>query len=148
MANHINKYDRLYNNMKENLTVKDGDCSIGKYMLNKAARKKSEENLPVAMRSDVTRGERTLAIVRNYVEDKLAIKAPPQKDTIIRSFPLRTSGAAFLAATVVCTFLLSFCLIGSKVLSPNSNLEVLKNKETVVEEMVDTADNTAALIEE
>ena len=37
MARNTSNYDRLYNSMKENFTVANSDCSLGEYMLMKAA---------------------------------------------------------------------------------------------------------------
>ncbi len=139
-----NNYDKLYNSMKENLTVESGDCSLGEYMLMKAARKKSEASLPVAVRPSATRSEKTVALVCNYVEDKLTIKSHPEKDTVINAFPLRTSMAALLAAFVVCSFLISLALIGSKVTTPASGLDVIEAAETETEENTDITTTATA----
>ena len=124
--NTMNNYDRLYNSMKESFTVENGDCSLGEYMLMKAAQKKSEAALPVALRPSATRSERTVAMICSYVEEKLTVKETPEKDTIIRSFPLRTSASALLSAVVACTFMLSFAFIGAKLLAPESNIETVE----------------------
>lgn len=147
MARNTSNYDRLYNSMKENFTVANSDCSLGEYMLMKAAQKKNEANLPVAMRPSASRSERTVALIYNYVEDKLTIKEPPEKDTIIRSFPLRTSASALLSAVVACAFLISFGIIGATALTPSSNLEYLDASEVEVEENVEVTDTTAFAIE-
>ncbi len=131
-------YDRLYNSMKESLTVERSDCSLGEYMLMKAADKKRDAALPVAIRPSATRSERTVALICNYVEDKLTVKAEPEKDTVIRSFPLRTSASALLAAAVVCTFLISFALISSKASAKKSSLETIDAESEIVETAADT----------
>ncbi len=141
MAQSTNNYDKLYNSMKENLTVTNGDCSLGEYMLMKAAAKKAEDTLPVPVRPSVNRAEKAAeaaALVYTYVEDKLSVKHTPEKDTVIRAFPLRTSGAAILAAMVICTLLISLALIGSKV-TTSSRLDTLDAADVEVEEVVDTA---------
>ena len=143
MATHTSNYDKLYNSMKENFSVGNNDCSLGEYMLMKAAKKKSEAALPVAMRASASRSERTMALICTYVEDKLTIKEQPAKDTIIRSFPLRTSASALLSAIVVCAFFISFGIIGAQVLTPSSNLEYLDASEVEVEETVEVSDTTA-----
>ncbi len=146
MAHKTTNYEKLYSNMKESLTVESGDCSLGEYMLMKAADKKREAALPVAIRPSATRSERTVALICNYVEDKLTVKSEPEGDTVIRSFPLRTSASALLAAFVVCTFLISFALIGSKVMTPASRLDTINITETEVTETAETA-NTATVSE-
>ena len=147
MAKTTNNYDKLYNSMKENLTVANSDCTLGEYMLMKAAQKKAESTLPVALRPSATRSERTAALVYTYIEDKLTIKTPPQKDAAIRAFPLRTSASAFLSAVVVCTFMLSFGLIGSKLLAPKANSNINTLNASVVEELPETTDVTASIAE-
>ena len=142
-----NNYDKLYNSMKENLTVANSDCTLGEYMLMKAAQKKAESTLPVALRPSATRSERTAALVYTYIEDKLTIKTPPQKDAAIRAFPLRTSAAAFLSAVVVCTFMLSFGLIGSKLLEPKASSNITTLGASVVEELPEATDTTASIAE-
>ena len=119
MANKINTYDRLYNNMKTRFTVTNGggEYTLGDYMRMRADFKKTEAALPVALRTSATKSERAVAMVVSYVNDKLTIKEPPAKDKTIRAFPFRTSASAFLSAAVACAFLLSFGLLGAKVLT-------------------------------
>lgn len=117
-----NKYDALYENMKNRFTVvNDGsEYTLGDFMLMKAAKKQSEapaSKLPVAAKS---RGERAVAQIVSFVSDKLTIKNPPAKDKTIRAFPFRTSMSAFLSAAVTCSFLLCFCVIGAKILNLSS----------------------------
>ena len=147
MTRNTNNYDRLYNSMKENFTVANSDCSLGEYMLMKAAQKKSEASLPVAMRPSASRSERTMALICTYVEDKLTIKEQPEKDTIIRSFPLRTSASALLSAVVACAFLISFGIIGATALTPSSNLEYLDASQVETEENVEVSEMTAFVVE-
>ncbi|MBO5315500.1 MAG: hypothetical protein J6B48_03620 [Clostridia bacterium] len=145
MAHTTNNYDKLYMSMKENLTVANSDCTLGEYMLMKAAKKKEEAALPVALRPSATRGERTAALVCTYIEDKLTVKAEPEKDTVIRSFPLRTAAAAFLCAVVASTFILSIGLLGTKIAPKKiSNIQTLNASET---EVVETEDATANIAE-
>ncbi|MBQ2876829.1 MAG: hypothetical protein IJE25_07450 [Clostridia bacterium] len=114
-----NCYDRLYENMKNRLTVveSDSEYTLGEYMLKKAEHKKTQAMLPVSERSFATKGERALAIVSSFVNDKLTIKKPPVKDKTIKAFPFRASASAFLSALVACSFMLCFGLIGAKMLS-------------------------------
>ena len=114
-----NCYDRLYENMKNRLTVveSDSEYTLGEYMLKKAEHKKSQALLPVTERSFATRGERAVAIISSYVSDKLTIKAPPAKDKTIKAFPMRASASAFLSAIVACSFILCFGIIGAKMIS-------------------------------
>ena len=147
MARTTNSYDRLYNSMKENFTVANSDCSLGEYMLMKAAQKKSEAALPVAIRPSASRSERTVALICTYVEDKLTIKQQPEKDAIISTFPLRTSASALLSAVVACAFLISFGIIGATAITPTSNIEYVDAGDIEVEQTVDTAETTAFVIE-
>lgn len=118
MKNTTSSYDILYNNMVNRFTVLDQniECTLGDYMRSKANIKKAESNLPVAMRSTATKSERAMATIVSFVNDKLTIKEEPAKDKTIRTFPLRASASAFLSAAVACAFVLSFCLIGARVL--------------------------------
>ena len=140
--NTMNNYDRLYTSMKESFTIENSDCSLGEYMLMKAAQKKSEAALPVALRPSATRSERTVAMICSYVEEKLTVKETPEKDTIIRAFPIRTSAAALLSAVVACTFMLSFAFIGTRLLSPESRIETVDVTETE-QEAVGTQETAA-----
>ncbi len=114
-----NCYDRLYENMKNRLTVveSDSEYTLGEYMLKKAEHKKTQAMLPVSERSFATKGERAIAIISSYVSDKLTIKKPPVKDKTIKAFPFRASASAFLSALVACSFMLCFGLIGAKMLT-------------------------------
>ena len=114
-----NTYEKLYDNMKQRFTVINGsdECTLGEYMLLKADQKKEDANLPVIQRSTATSGERAVAMLVSYVNDKLTIKAPPVKDKTLRAFPFRTSASAFLSAAVACCFLLTFGIIGANVLA-------------------------------
>ena len=114
-----NCYDRLYENMKNRLTLVEGDSeyTLGEYMLKKAEYKKTQALLPVSERSFSTKGERALAIISSYVNDKLTIKKPPVKDKTIKAFPFRASASAILSAIVACSFMLCFGIFGAKFIS-------------------------------
>ena len=114
-----NRYNVLYENMRNRLTVVENgsEYSVGDYMRMKAAKKNAEtaaSKLPV---STMSKGERAVAQIVSFVNDKLTIKNPPAKDKTIRSFPFRTSMSAFLSAVVTCSFVLCFCVIGAKILN-------------------------------
>ena len=129
-----NAYESLYNNMKNGLTVvsKDGEYTLGDYMLMKAGKLKESSTLPVSM-SDAKESHAISAFF-TYVNDKLTVKAPPAKDRTIRRFPLRTSLSAVLSALVACTLVLSY---GATVMrandAPTATIEVT-DTETEVEE--------------
>jgi len=139
-----NCYDRLYENMKNRLTVVEGDSeyTLGDYMLKKAEHKKTQALLPVSERSFATKGERALAMISSYVNDKLTIKKPPVKDKTIKAFPFRASASAILSAIVACSFMLCFGLIGAKLLgAANSNSDEAGNS-IVAEISVEDIDAT------
>ena len=145
MAHAINNYDKLYSNMKENLTVANSEYTLGEYMLMKAAAKKSEAAMPVAVHQSATHSEKTVAVICKYVEDKLTVKKAPKSDSVIHSFPIRTAAAAFLSAIVVCSFIISFGIIGTKLMKPKaSNIQTLDVVET---EVVDSTETTASISE-
>ncbi len=114
-----NKYDSLYENMKNRFTVvnENSEYTLGEYMLMKATQKKTEASLPVAQRSNAGKGERAVAMLVSFVNDKLTIKQPPVKDKTIRAFPFRASASALLSAIVACSFILCFGVIGAKLLN-------------------------------
>ena len=126
-------YDNLYENMKNRLTVvnEDSEYTIGSYMLMKANRKKEEALLPVAERSTATKTERAVANVVSYINDKLTIKEPPVKDKTIRAFPFRASASAFLSAVVACAFMLSFIVVGARLLNTNTELAEVSLSEDI-----------------
>ena len=126
-------YDNLYENMKNRLTVvnEDSEYTIGSYMLMKANRKKEEALLPVAERSTATKTERAVANVVSYINDKLTIKEPPIKDKTIRAFPFRASASAFLSAVVACAFMLSFIVVGARLLNTNTELAEVSLSEDI-----------------
>ncbi len=116
-----NNYDKLYDNLKNRFTVvNDGEeFTLGDYMLVKANKKakepvKEHSNLPVAVPG---KGQRAVAQIVSFVNDKLTIKKPPVKDKTIRAFPFRASFSAFLSAAVACSFVICFCFVGAKILS-------------------------------
>lgn len=123
MTTSTNAYETLYQNMKNRFTVvNDGsEYTLGDYMLMKANKKDFTSRLPVATKNDVARGEGAVALFVSYINDKLTIKKPPVKDKTIRAFPFRTSASAFLSAAVACAFILSFCVVGAKMLDFANN---------------------------
>ena len=129
-----NAYESLYNTMKNGLTVisKDGEYTLGDYMLMKAGKQKEASSLPVSA-SDA-RENHAISAFFTYVNDKLTVKAPPAKDRTIRRFPLRTSLSAVLSALVACTLVLSY---GATVMraneAPTATIE-LNEAEVEVEE--------------
>ena len=120
MTQTTNTYDKLYENMKQRFTIAsdNNEYTIGEYMLMKADVKKTEsKNLPVAVKTAVTKSETAVTSIVSFVDDKLTIKQAPVKDKTIKAFPFRASASAFLTASVACAFVLSFALIGARSLS-------------------------------
>ena len=140
MATYNNNYDKLYENMKNRLTVvnEDSEYTLGEYMSMKADLKKTEAMLPVAERSSAGKGERAVAMLISYVNDKLTVKEPPVKDKTIRAFPFRASASAFLSAVVACTFMLSFAVIGAKIIAPSIPVAEASVAEAEDADMEDT----------
>ena len=142
MTSYTNSYDKLYESMKDKFTVvnENTEYTLGDYMLMKAGKKKEDSLLPVLQRSNVGKGERAVAMVVSYVSDKLTIKQPPVKDKTIKAFPFRASASAFLSAVVACTFMLSFVLVGARLMSGSESVEttgiVDELPETDVNEVV------------
>lgn len=140
-----NNYEKLYENMKNRLTVVDdnSEYTLGEYMCMKADNRKYESTLPVAQRSTAGRGERAVAMLVSYVNDKLTIKEAPVKDKTIRAFPLRASMSALLSAAVACTFIFTIGIIGARSLgadnSANSDIIVVENTENVEAETTASA---------
>ena len=131
-----NAYDKLYENMKKRFTVADdaGEYTLGEYMLKKASEKGAvsashaeKSNLPVARSNNE---QRAITAIFSYVNDKLLIKKPPEKDKTIKAFPFRTSFAAFLSAAVTCSMIFSFGFLAVKGLtSANGNDTVVEVEE-------------------
>ena len=117
-----NCYDKLYDKMKNRLTVVDNssEYTLGEYMQKKASIKKSEMQLQAVQPNSTGSGERAVAMLVSYVSDKLTVKETPAKDTTIKSFPFRASASALLSAVVACSFILSFCLVGARILATSS----------------------------
>ena len=107
MATSNNAYEQLYTNLKNRFTVVNGneECTLGEYMLNKNCKEESSA-LPVV----TAKFHHPSAVVNfvNYINDKLMVKEAPQKDKVMRAFPLRTVAAAFLSAILICTFVISY----------------------------------------
>ena len=120
---YTNSYERLYENMKQRLTVIDNNAeyTLGEFMSMKAEIKKADALLPVAERSTATRSEKAVAMLISYVNDKLTVKEPPVKDKTIRAFPFRASASALLSALVACSFVFSFGIIGAKLLASSTS---------------------------
>ena len=102
-----NAYETLYNNMKNGFTVvgKNGEYTLGDYMLMRANEKKEGNVLPS---QTSTQNSGAITAIFSYVNDKLTVKAPPAKDKTLRSFPFRTTISAVLSALVACTLVLSY----------------------------------------
>ena len=112
----MNAYEKLYKNTKSQFTIVNDnkEYTLGELMLLKAGKKKENSNLPVSS------GTRAVSAFFTYVNDKLTVRNPPEKDRTIKKFPLRTSAAAFLSALLMCTLVLSFGFFSSKnILSPS-----------------------------
>lgn len=107
-----NVYEKLYNSTKSKFSIADGnrEYTLGEYMLMKAEKKNGISKLPVAHAGK----QKAVAAFFSYVNEKLMVKTPPEKDRIIRKFPFRTSAAALLSAMLVCTLVLSFGLFSGK----------------------------------
>lgn len=130
--NTTSVYEDLYINMKNRFTVvsENTEYTLGDYMLMKAGQKK-ESNLP-AMRSNASANKPISAFFR-YINDKLALKAPPSKDKTIRRFPFRTSAAAVLSAVIACTLAISYgaaTLRGSNVAPSTAEVTETVEEET------------------
>ncbi len=136
MTSYTNSYDKLYESMKNRFTVvnENTEYTLGDYMLMKAGKKKEDSLLPVLQRSNVGKGERAVAMVVSYVSDKLTIKQPPVKDKTIKAFPFRASASAFLSAVVACTFMLSFVLVGARIMTDSVPTE----ETSMVDELPET----------
>ena len=74
----------------------------------------------VPLPATASRGERAVASIVSFVNDKLTIKKPPVKDKTIRAFPFRSSMSAFLSAVAACSFLICFCVVGIRLISNTS----------------------------
>lgn len=113
-------YEKLYTNMVKKFTVeKDNtDYKLGEYMLMKARAKKEAALTAVSAQKSalpVLRGRKdttAIAAIFSYVNDKLTVKEAPIRDKTIRSFPFRTSIAAFCSALVVCALVVSCSIFG------------------------------------
>jgi hypothetical protein len=121
-----NAYETLYTNVKERLTIvhENKEYSLGEYMLMQANTIKAEDttepSLPVVAKNYAEVGERALAMVVSYVNDKLTIKEPPVKDKTIRAFPFRASASALLSAVACCALVLSIGIVGMNSIKENT----------------------------
>lgn len=123
---HANAYETLYANVKERLTIvhENKEYSLGEYMLMQANATKAEDTvepaaLPVVAKNYAEVGEKALAMVVSYVNDKLTIKEPPIKDKTIRAFPFRASASALLSAVACCALVLSIGIVGMNSIKDN-----------------------------
>ena len=121
-----NAYETLYTNVKERLTIvhENKEYSLGEYMLMQANKQKETDteatsNLPVVAKNYVAAGEKALAMVISYVNDKLSVKEPPVKDKTIRAFPFRASASALLSAVACCALVLSIGIVGMNSIKNN-----------------------------
>jgi len=134
-------YEQLYSNMVKKFTVeKDNtDYKLGEYMLMKAdARKVAESsNLPVA--THASSQTKAISAFFSYVSDKLTVKEAPVRDKTIRSFPFRTSIAAFCSALVMCAMVVCCAAFG---IINNSNGDSVVNADAYYEEITDNTENT------
>ena len=122
--------------MKKRLTVIDNESeyTLGEYMSMKADQKKTEAVLPLPEKNALTRSESAVVGFISYINDKLTVKEPPVKDKTIRAFPFRASASALLSAVVACTFMLSFGIIGAKLLNVQDNVSDAAVIEYVAED--------------
>ncbi len=138
-----NAYETLYNNVKERLTIVDGcnEYNLGDYMLMQVGKEKEESTLPVEARSYAGVGEKALAIVVSYVNDKLTIKEPPVKDKTISAFPFRASASALLSAVACCALVLSIGIAGLG--SMKNNADEISLTDYYVEDAMESYSNIA-----
>ena len=115
-----NVYDTLYYNMKQRLTVVNGDneYSLGKYMMLKAKEKEEKPNLPATITSRVPVA---LANFASFVSRKLAVKQAPAPERTIKAFPLRTALSAACSALLICTLMFSFGTLNGLVFQGKDN---------------------------
>ena len=132
-----NNYEKLYANMKKRLTVIDSESeyTLGEYMTMKADKKKDAAVVPASNTTQLTRSENAVVNFISYINDKLTVKEPPVKDKTIRAFPFRASASALLSAVVACTFMLSFGIIGAKLI----NVQDKVSEPAVVEYVAENA---------
>lgn len=134
MATVNNVYDNLYNNIKNRFTVEENNCeyTLGGYMLMKATEKKKGSNLPVA---SVRPENRAVSAIVSFINDKLTVKTPPEKDKTIKSFPFRTSIAAFLSSILVCTVVFTYGIFATGIASESK--VAAEAEEELIEETSD-----------
>ena len=104
-----NPYDALYTNLKTKYTVVHNgvECTVGDFMLMKAGKSSAvHTTLPAETVKTIDR-QPVIANLMNYVNDKLAVKNPPQKDVTLKRFPLKASLSAMLSAVAACALIIS-----------------------------------------
>ena len=118
MGTTMNSYNTLFENMKRKFTVSSGDChySLGAYMRMKANEETHEASLPVAVER---KPAHALVSIREFVSEKLAVRAMPAPEKMLKRFPLRTSLAACLSALAICTLLFCGAILGSSAIKPS-----------------------------
>ena len=121
---HTSNYEKLYVNMKKRLTVIDNESeyTLGEYMSMKASEKKAGSVVAFNDSRALTTSDNAVVSLISYINDKLTVKEPPAKDKTIRAFPFRASASALLSAVVACTFMLSFGIIGAKLLNVHDSV--------------------------
>lgn len=133
--NTVNVYEKLYSNMKNRFTVINENCeyTLIDAMLIKAEKKSTNnaKSMLPAVKSNIS-GTNAITTFFRYVNDKLVIKTPPEKDKIIKKFPFRTSFAALCSAIVICAVIIScgsLSLRGTGTTPPTAALTEMENNE-------------------
>ena len=129
-----NAYETLYNKMKNNFTVVNGngECTLGEFMSMKANAKSAQTNLPAVRNASQNHA---ISAIFTYVNDKLTVKKPPVREKVIKRFPLRTSFAACFSAIVACALMFSY---GFFSLNASSTVPTVETEESIVEEISET----------
>lgn len=141
---YTNSYDKLYKNMRNRLTVVEdrSEYTLGEYMTMKADLRKNEAVLPQNDEHSLTRSEHVVVNFISYINDKLTVKETPARDKTIRAFPFRTSASAILSAVVACTFMLSFGIIGAKLLGSQNSVAEPVSVECVADDAQSESETT------
>ena len=138
---NTNAYETLYTNIKERLTIVDDgkEYNLAEFMLMQANKKQEDTanapKLPVVAKNYAEAGERALAMVVSYVNDKLAVKEPPVKDKTIRAFPFRASASALLSAVACCALVLSIGIVSMS--SVKNNADGISMTDYFIEDVVE-----------
>ncbi len=124
-----NVYENLYKNIQDRMTIVDGqkEYNLADYMLMQVNKETLEAevaattSLPVVAKNYAAAGEKALAVVVSYVNDKLTVKEPPVRDKTIRAFPFRASASALLSAVACCALVLSIGIVGMSSIKNNAD---------------------------